>query len=224
MKTKVLSVAILLIYVLVVPVSAQVSYAQAKETLADHFISPDEARNVYPDLPLEIKIPYSLTNLENNRNAWLLPIQINSVYKYFLIQENYGPEVSSPNWINRRDTLYLSTAKKALLLLNKLGKDFPNRVGANIPYTYFFRTKDYAPEKYDMKCRKTITYANNDFLIINWPSDVEIGVINQKCIYYLAKNKRGVEVNLGKEFLPENAPLLPEQQSIYVLTLTYLKP
>jgi|GEM_PF-1816821 hypothetical protein len=197
-----------------------VTIAQAKETLKSHFISLEEARTVFPDLPLELKIPYTLRDLKNNKNSWLLPIPLDKS-RYYLIQANFECESSKPGWIRNKDTLSLVAAKKVIMLLNKARLGFPNRVYSDQPYKYFFRTKTATASKYWTRYKKTVTYYNGEFLIINWPNSAEFGVVNDKCLNYLVRNKRGKELQLGTENLPD-FPVVP-QQSIYVLTLTYLR-
>jgi len=198
-----------------------VTVAQAKETLKSHFISPEEARTIFPDLPLGLKIPYTLKDFKNNKNSWLLPIPLDKGYKYYLIQAHFDCESSRSGWMKNKDTLSLSTAKKVIMLLEKVRPGFPGRTESYKPYKYFFRTKTNAASKYWTKYKKIVAYSNREFIVLDWPNSAECGVVNDKQINYLVRNKRGVELQFGTEYLP-TVPVVP-QQSVYILTLTYLR-
>jgi hypothetical protein len=197
--------------------------AQAKEILGEHFIPLDEAVNVLVDLPADLKIPFSVKTLEQNLDSWLVPIWVNGESRYYLIKANFENEVAGKKSLLGKDTLSLAETKKAIMLLYKLRPSFPERIDGEKPYKYFFRTKTNAPSKPKLDYHKTVAYADEKFLIINWPNSIELGVVNKDYISFLMRNEKGVEIKLGFEFLPEKHPDIAYLESIYVLTMFYQK-
>ena len=223
MKTKVAFFCVLLT-MLIRPIYCQnATPAEAKEILGEHFIPLDEAINVLLDLSPDLKIPFSVKTLKENLGSWLVPIWVNGISRYYLIQANFENEVSTKKFLHYNDTLALAETKKALMLLSKLRPDFPERNEGERPFKYFFRTKNYSPTKQKIVYRKIVAYAHDQFLILNWPNQVEIGVVNKDCVSYLIRNNKGVEIKLGLEFMPNKHPDINYLGSIYVLTMFFKK-
>lgn len=217
MKTKTFFIFLLLILSMS-EASAGVTEIQAKEILKNHFITLAEAKKAYPDLTEELTIPFSIETLKSNRGAWLLPVKTTTGFEYLLIRANFESEMGT---LTKVDTLELSKAEEALFLLKKLRPNFPDRAEANVPFKYLFRTKDDSAPKLGGIYKKTVSYDGKNFLIINWPNGVEIGVVHETFISYLTMDKRGVEIQYGQEKLPENFPKI--NQSVYILTLLRCK-
>lgn len=194
---------------------------KAKEILKDRFISLDEARIITPNLP-EMEIPYSEKELLNDLGSWLVPVIIEDVPQYLLVQTNYSfsPDRRKKE-IGDIDTLNLAGAKQVVSVLSQLRPSFPNRTGRVKQYEYFFRTKDFGPSKFGLTFQTTISYAGNNFLTVNLPSDMESGLINSDYIVYSVDNWKD-EGKLGFEFMKKDFPRLVEQD-IFILNLTYLK-
>jgi hypothetical protein len=181
---------------------------QAQEIMKNHFISLAEARTVYPDLP-ELTIPFTLSTLKNNHHSWLLPVKTTKGFKYLLIQANFINEAYA---LKKVEPLDIETTKEVLILLAKLRPNFPEREDNQEPFKYFFRTKDYSFTKENINFNKTISYNGNNFITINWPSDIEYGIINQNYVTYLR------QIKFRQEPLPEGHPKVTDQ-SIFILTL-----
>lgn len=203
--------------------SQVVTEVQAKEVMGKHFISTLEAKTIYPNLANEISIPFSLEILKLNHHAWLVPLKVNGNSKYFLVKANFENEVSTKTFLTQNDTLSLNEAKQAVKLISTLRPYSWERSESEIPYKYFFRTKSPAPTKQGIYYRKILAYDNNQFLVIEWPNSVEIGVVNKDYISYLTRDKRGREIKLGLVPLPDNHPEIEYLQSVYVLTMFYQK-
>ena len=199
--------------------SQKATSEQAQEIMGKHFISILEAQTLYPDLPSKIAIPFSTEVLKNNPNAWLVPIKS----KYFLVKANFENEVSSEKFLKQNDTLTLTETKQVLKLINVLRSNFLNRIDSETPYKYFFRTKSLSPLKLGRSYRKIVAYNDNQFLVVDWPNCVEIGVVNKDYISYLTRDKRDRELKLDLAPLPDGHQNIEYLQSIYVLTMFYQK-
>lgn len=205
MKTKIIFFALLLSSY----VSAQtIAPQQAKEILKNHFISLDEVKTIYPDLP-ELTIPFTLQTLKNNHHSWLLPVKTTIGFKYLLVQANF---INESYALKKVEPLDLKTTKEVLILLAKLRPSFPEREDSKEPFKYFFRTKDHSFTKENIDFNKTIAYNGIDFITINWPSDIEYGIMNQNYATYLR------QIKFRQEPLPSGHPKVNEQ-SIFILTL-----
>jgi len=177
-----------------------VNSLQAQNILKDHFISLTEAQVIYPNLPGELAIPFSSQTLKNNPDSWLLPIKVQDQFKYLLVRANFE-------------------FKEVLSMLKILRPTFPERANSNEAFKYFFRTKDDAGTREKNIYKKAVAYDGRNFLVINWPNKTELGVVQQKCIFYITKNKKGMEIVLGQESLPDYGLAIKDDQSIFVLTL-----
>lgn len=191
-----------------------VSSEQAQKILKNHFINLTEIRNLHPDAPSVLIIPFSQKFLEKNRSAWLVPVKIKSGFKYFLVRANFENEFCA---LKGLDTLDLKTARQVVETIKRLRPDFPERIESNLPFKYFFRTAE--PVRENPKQKKAISYNDGKFIVVSWPNEVELGVVNKNQIFYLTKNRRGVEIQFETTSLPENCPPITEQQSILVMTL-----
>lgn len=224
MKTKV--ILLFSLFTLSISCYGQLAdYSDASGIFGKKFISLNEIINVFPNTPTEseFKIPFSIQTLQDNRGSWLMPIQINGVYKYFIISLNFENEISTKKFLSANDTLSLEATKQVVKILSTLRPNFLNRIESETPYKYFFRTKTTADTRQGISYRKILSYANDNFLIIDWPNEVELGVVNKDYISYLTRNNKGVEIKLGLAILPENHPQIDYLQSIYVLTAFYKK-
>jgi hypothetical protein len=213
-----------LIVALLVPlisfVAQETSASKAREILGKRFIGCEEITQLYPEIPINLKIPFSEKTLLSSRESWLIPLLSNGQYKYYFVQANFDNEVTTPGFLQNKDTLRLNEAKMAIKLLSELRPQFL-RSAENLKY--FFRTKTVTTDPKGIGFRKIVAYSNNKFLVVDFPNYAELGIINKKYISYLARNKRGVEVQLGLAFLPENELSIPEKESIFVLTMFYRK-
>lgn len=193
-------------------VSAQnVDSVQANNILKHHFISINEAKTVYPNLPENLAIPFSARTLRNNPNSWLIPVKIQDRFRYLLVRAGFECEICT---LKRVDTLRLKTTEEVLSMLKVLRPNFPERRGSNESFKYFFRTKDSAGI-----FKKAVAYDGKNYLVVNWPNKVELGVVRQKCIFYLFRNKKGVELALGSESLPDYGLAIKDGQSVFFLTM-----
>lgn len=205
MKTKIIFFVLLISSY----VSAQmVVPQQAKEIMKSHFVSLDEVRTLYSDLP-EVKIPFTPQTLKNNPRSWLLPVKTITGFKYLLVQANF---INESYALKNVEPVDLKTTKEILILLAKLRPSFPEREDSKKPFKYFFRTRDYSFTKKNIIFNKTISYNGKDFIIIDWPSDIEYGIIKKNYITYLRK------ANFKQEPLPKNHPDINEQ-SFFVLSI-----
>lgn len=214
MKTKIIFIFLLLFFSSTLKVKA-VSVQQAREILQNHFINLVEVKNFYPEIPDTLEIPFSKEFLEKNKSAWLIPLKINSDFKYLLIRANFENEFC---FLKNIDTLDLKTASEFLRLIEKIKPCFPERFEANQPFKYFFRTSERDANKKN-NFKKAVSYYDKNFIIIAWPDEIELGRMNQDYISYLNKNDEGIEAQLETTPLPKNHPKVTTQQSVYVLTL-----
>lgn len=200
--------------------SQEVSLEKIKEIFGKRFISCEEVKQLYPEIPTNVKISFSEKTLLSGSNGWLIPLSSGDQYKYYLIQANFDNEVATPGFLNNKDTLRLNEAKMALKILTELRPQF---FRSDEDLKYFFRTKTTATDSRGRVLKKIVSYSHNQFLIVDWPNYAELGIINKDYISYLARNKRGSETQLGLAFLPENNLVIPEKESIFVLTMFYRK-
>lgn len=224
MKTKV--ILLFSLFVVFVNCYGQMANSlKAKEILGNHFISLNEVLTILPSAPKEgeFEIPFSVQTLNDNPGSWLIPIQTRGVYKYFLVSLNFENEISTKKFLNSNDTLSLEATKQAVKILSTLRPNFLNRSESEISFKYFFRTKTTAPAHQGIAYKKILSYADDNFLILDWPNAVEIGVVNKDYISYLTRNSRGVEIKLGLAILPDDHPQMEYLQSVYVLTAFYKK-
>lgn len=228
MKTRT-TLLLALLLILIWPLLAQgVASYEAQKILGNHFIALNEAQTIYPEIPDKLQINFSLNTLKSYPNSWLVPLLTKRGYQYFLVQANFENEVSTKKLINEKDTLNLSQTIQALSLLKNLRTNWLNRLNSTDSYQYFFRTKTKSSQKNNFQ--KTVSHFNNEFLVIDWPNGVELGVINNNddCIYYLSRNKQKKEIQLSQADLPDNYQIINHQAidylpSIYVLTMFYHK-
>lgn len=207
-----------LFYVLLLMNALQVkavSNERAHEILQSHFVSPAEVKELYPDLPDSLEIPFSNEFLKKHKSGWLIPTKTDSGFKYLLIRANFENEFCA---LKNIDTLNLKVATEIITLIKKLRPWFPGRAESNLPFKYFYRTDEvYLQNKPEYK--KAVSYDGKNFIVVAWPDNIELGMMNKDYISYLAKNKKGVEIQFETTPLPENHPRVTNQQSILVLTL-----
>jgi hypothetical protein len=213
MKTKILFIFFLLFFSCATKVSA-ISSEQAREILQSHFIELTEVKKFYPDIPDVLEVPFTKETLRKNKSAWMIPVKINSKFKYLLIRANFENEFCA---LKNIDTLDLKTATEFLIIIKELRPWFPDRAETDLPFKYFFRTDDRYNQKINYK--KAISYDGKNFIIVDWPDEVELGMMNKDYISYLIRNKKGVEIQFETTPLPRDHPKTNEQQSVLVLTL-----
>lgn len=219
MRTKTFLIMVLLI-ILAKPTYAQeISTEEAKGIMQEHFISTTEAQKIYPETPNILKIPFSKETLKSNQESWLMPILTKRGYKYLLLTANFDNEIATTKFQQEHDTLSLAETKFAIKILSETRINFLERANSGYSFQYFFRTKTLAPKKQGINFKKAVAYDDNQFLVLDWPNDVELGVVNKDYISYLTRNDKGQEIKLGLAFLPENHPPLSYLESIYVLTM-----
>lgn len=188
---------------------------QAHEILQSHFVSLKEVKELYSDLPDSLEIPFSKEFLEKNKSGWLIPTKTDSGFKYLLVRANFENEFCA---LKNIDTLDLKAATEIIGLIKKLRPWFPDREESRLSFKYFFRTDEaYLQDKPEYK--KAISYDGKNFIVVAWPDNIELGMMNKDYISYLAKNKKGVEIQFETTPLPKNHPRVTNQQSILVLTL-----
>lgn len=188
---------------------------EAREILQSRFVSLIEIKDLYPGAPDSLEIPFSKEFLERNKSAWLIPVKIDSNFKYLLVRANFENEFCA---LKNIDTLDLKMATEVITLIKKLRPWFPGRVESNLAFKYFFRTDEiYLQDKPEYK--KAISYDGKNFIVVAWPDNIELGVMNKNCISYLTRNKKGAEIQFETTPLPDNHPKVTEQQSVLVLTL-----
>ncbi len=186
--------------------SASVTEIQAKEILKSHFISQEEAKMIYPDLPNNLSINFSESFLKKNSTAWLIPVKVSTKeFKYFLIRSVFEHEICL---FKKIDTLDLKTAKEALSLFDKLRPDFPKKSKVKSPFKYFFRTKTSDINNY----HKVIACNEGCFIVIDLPNETELGVINKDSIFYVTENNQ-----IGYKKLPPE--IVKKNQTIFILNL-----
>ncbi|MFZ4632341.1 MAG: hypothetical protein ACOYL8_04050 [Patescibacteria group bacterium] len=191
---------------------------EAKRILGTHFVSIKEAREVFPDIPSNIKIHFLSKTLKDNPDFWLLPIEINNRYEYVFVRANFCFEYLTAEQKRIADTLNLSEGKRVIYLLKKVRPTFQGMVGVNNNFRYFFRTKSESI----YKCTYKNIFSCNEkkFLIIDWPNDIETGLINSTYASFIT-NIKGKEY-IGFVPLPK-LPHVNQKTDIEILTLFYLK-
>lgn len=208
MKTKFVIVFFLLVFSFL-KVTANVTEAQASEILQSHFVKLVEVKDIYPDLPATLEIPFSEEALKTNRSGYLVPVKMKNGFEYLFFRANFENEISMLKGV---DTLDIETAKEVLMLIKRLRPWFPGRAESNLPFKYFFRAKDISK-------MVAVSYDGKNFIVVDWPNNVELGMMNKDYISYLTRNKNGVEIQFETTPLPANHPKVNNQQSVFVLTL-----
>lgn len=180
---------------------------EAKNYLKSHFIALNEAKTVNQALPDSLTIKLSLEEIKQNRDAWLIPISTPNGAKYLFFKVCFEHE---SYFLKKFSLTDAETTKQVLQLLSKLRPNFPERPEAPTNANYFFITSTAANSNF----WKAICYQKNELLVINWPSEVSLGVVNEKSIYYLVKDAR----KFGETPLPKNSKL-KYLDSIYILKI-----
>jgi len=218
MKTK---LSILLVLLSFYSFSQNVTETEARQIMQERFISLSEAQTIFPELPNELEIPYCRDLLENDFISYLIPINNKGKAEYLLVQASYMLDtlIRSKEEIIRSDAFDLAEAQEAICLLSSLRPSFPNKTGITPPFKYFFRVKDYAPDRQGLNFQKAINYSDK-ILTVELPSSMESGLLDSKRISYLEEIK-GQSI-LGFEKLPPDFPEIAEQ-NIFVLDIIYLR-
>lgn len=200
--------------------SAQIPPEKAKELMGQRFISCAEAQKIYPEIPKNLSINYSENLLKNSPKAWLLPLEKNGGYYYFLIQANFEHETAKPGFLNNKDTLQLQEACMAVKIMREIRPTF---FRSEEDFKFFFRTKTPGNRPEKKPLNKAVSYAAGNFIVVSWPQNPQFGIMNKDYISYLDYDASGIEKDLCFIFLPEgHAPVTPKE-SVYVLTLFYYK-
>lgn len=183
-----------------------VTNTRAMEQYGERFIRAVEAG--FPD---SLEIPFSEDEIRYDHLSWLVPILVDGVPQYLMIQARY-----LPNTYLKNDTLNLAEAVKVIGLLSKVRPNFPNADSVKTSQKYFFRTKESAPSKDGIVFRKAISYFNDQLLVINFPDNTISGIMDPKSITYMVENKG--RTLMGFEILPAGVPKFTDQ-NIWILTL-----
>lgn len=199
-------------------VAKNIKEKEAKFILNNYFISISEAKKVFPDIPNNLKIPFSKETLEKFSDYWLIPIETTRKYKYFLVKINYDFEASVFEKNSLIDTLNIDEGKRMVYLLNKLRPDFLGRDKLSDEFSIFFRTK--TDSNILNGCRQVFSYNKKKFLIADIPDGIEIAILNREYISFFI-NRNGTEF-LGISPLPKE-PKVKEKKSITILTLVNVK-
>lgn len=189
----------------------------AREVLGYHFISLDEARLIYPEMPRSLPINYPYQILRDTYNSWLVPIKLNGNYEYKLICITY------PNSriveLEDTDTLNWDEAEIAIVLLSKTRPGFANSSGHISKFEYVFRTKEDTVSISRVACKKTLAYHfydTEEVSVLNLPKDMSYGRIINNYFFYSEGN--GI---VGP--LPFPA-VLKISKNIMIRDLIYIKP
>lgn len=197
------------------PIFAQdiTSSSRVKELFGARFISMQEAG--FTD---SLTIPFSEDMLRIDGTAWIVPMLVDGLPQYNLIQPEYSPaQHFNENVLNLADT------EKMIQLLSKLRPNFPLEGDKVIkPFEYFYMTSDTASSKHNLNYRKTISLYKDQILVVNLPENANIGELNPEYISFFVLNKNGSQV-FGIEGLPDGAPQI-EKQNIKILRLVLLAP
>jgi len=189
-----------------------ITSSRAKELFGERFITAKEAG--FPD---SLEVPFTEDTIKYDFTSWLVPMSVKGVTQYRLIEARYAQ-----NRDEKYDTLHLEDAEKLICLMLKVRPNFPDQDNMKSKQKYFYRTKEPATSKNGMKFRKTISYYNDQLLVVDLPVVAIAGVIEHDYISYLIENKES-GLFLGFQPLPDDAPKFTEQ-GITILTLVYITP
>jgi hypothetical protein len=133
------------------------------EKFGERFISSAEAGFG------ELIIPFTEEELQYDDISWIMPLKIDGVLQYKLIQARY-----SLNQYERHDTLSLKEATEVIDVMKNAGRIFP---GSNS--VEFFLTKD----KIKVNEKNTFYFAlacrGNEYEVISLPKNTQIVSANQ---------------------------------------------
>jgi hypothetical protein len=214
---------IILIFVVLLNFSG-FSQTQVKNFFGERYISPQEAKEVFKNMPDSVPLQFSERQLMNDFVSWLMPVMIKGRAKYILVKPNYLTD----SLLSGYDTLDMVTAGKVAYLTHHKRPNFPLRSGDVSKFKNIFLTKENAPSKNGLKCKQTISfdvYGDHNFFVLALPVLMETGILestpNSSGIWY-AIEKRNKKKNLFMEILDKDKPEINET-AVRVMTLTYLK-
>jgi hypothetical protein len=145
----------------------KVSDAWATQQFGPRFVSAQEAG--FKDL----KIPFSEAELRYDQTSWLIPLEIDGVIEYQLIQTLY-----SPNHYESYDTLSISEAKEVIRIINKTDRPFPNSEKVR-----FFLTKDKVTLNREITFHLILLCNGKDWSIVSLPQNTQIASVdNSICL------------------------------------------
>ena len=157
----------------------EVTEAWATEQFGERFISAKEGGFG------NLNIPFTKSDLKYDRMSWLIPIEIDGVPQYRLIQARYSPNESEKN-----DTLSLQDAEKVIRVVYKIGRNFPNKE------TYkFFRTKDLSFID-GAVYHRTIVCDTLSYSVINLPANVSAVMKGKNSTSYISDVDGGIAISL----------------------------
>jgi len=140
--------------------SAQgITETRAKELFGERFISAKEA-----GLSQKIPLLFEEKDLKYDHMSWLIPISINGLPQYKLIQARYLPNDTENN-----DTLTLKDAEEVIRIVYNVNRNFPNEEPIK-----FFKTKDKGPSRNNLDYQKTIVCKKYNYEIIDIPERTSI--------------------------------------------------
>lgn len=160
-----------------------VTEAEAKELFGTRFVSTEEA-----GFTENVDIPFSRENLKDDFVSWLIPVNIDGVPQYKLVQLRYAL-----NEHKKTDTLCIKDAEEVIRVMNKVGRDFPTNKSMR-----FFKTKTLGDSRHDMEFLKTIVCGSGKYEIIDVPKSAIIALADKKSISYVLEYKNGsISVDIG---------------------------
>lgn len=163
--------------------SQYVTEAEAKKLFGTRFVSTKEA-----GFTEDVNIPFSRENLKDDLVSWLIPLNIDGVPQYKLVQLRYAL-----NEHKKTDTLCVKEAEEVVRVMNKVGRDFPTNESMR-----FFKTKTPGHSRNDMEFLKTVVCSLGKYEIIDVPKSAIIALANKKFISYVLEYKDGsINVDIG---------------------------
>jgi hypothetical protein len=181
----------------------EVTEIWATEQFGERFISAKEAGFG------NLNIPFTKSDLKYDRISWLIPIEIDGVPQYRMIQARYSPNESEKN-----DTLSLQDAEKVISVVNKTRRNFPNKE----PFK-FFRTKDLSFIDGTVY-RRTIVCDTLSYSVINLPANISVVMKGKNSTSYISNVNGGIEISL--DFSEESRK--EETKGYSVMTIVSLTP
>jgi hypothetical protein len=187
----------------IISFSQNITEVEARELLGERFITTSEAG--YPDI---LDIPFSKENLLYDRISWLIPLNINGVLQYRLIQARYLADE-----YQNYDTLSLNEAEEVVRITNVSNRNFPNADSLK-----FFRTKNQAIDRNGLDFQKTLFCFGDSYDVVNLPCNTSIVLMENKNMTYIIddQNKTIISIDIGNNDFTDSI------QGVSVLTLVYL--
>lgn len=165
MKKITLSFFFLLIYFL--SFTQSVNEALAREMFGDRFISGQEAGFE------NLLIPFTEEDLRHDHVSWLIPLEVDGLPRYELIQARYLP----PKY-EKYDTLSFTETVELLRVISKTKRIFPDNEKIK-----FFLTKERSFSADNQESYLTFVGNENGYSVIDLPKNSQIASINKKVLF-----------------------------------------